>query len=115
MNYKIYLILFSFLILVSCKYDSKNNSVQFSPEKKYKNSGFTLVYDDDLKKEKKITKKLDNRSLLIFHKSLSKGSFVKITNPLNQKSLIAKVLLRILAGGIADDIRESDSDVDKND
>jgi len=31
------------------------------------------------------------------------------------KSLIAKVLLRILAGGIADDIRESDSDVDKND
>ena len=91
MNYKIYLILFSFLILVSCKYDSKNNSVQFSPEKKYKNSGFTLVYDDDLKKEKKITKKLDNRSLLIFHKSLSKGSFVKITNPLNQKSLIAKV------------------------
>ena len=39
-------------------------------------------------------KKLDNRSLQIFHKSLKKKSFVKITNPLNNKSLIAEVISR---------------------
>jgi hypothetical protein len=59
---------------------------------KYKNSGFTLVYDSVLIKEKKISKKIDNRSLLIFHKSLKKNSFVKITNPVNQKTVIAEVI-----------------------
>ena len=59
---------------------------------KYKNSGFALVYDPILKKEKKITKKIDNRSLLIFHKNLKKNSFVKITNPINQKTVIAEVI-----------------------
>jgi hypothetical protein len=59
---------------------------------KYKNSGFALVYDSLLKKEKKISKKIDNRSLLIFHKSLKKNSFVKITNPVNQKTVIAEVI-----------------------
>jgi hypothetical protein len=59
---------------------------------KYKNSGFALVYDPVLKKEKKISKKIDNRSLIIFHKSLKKNSFVKITNPVNQKTVIAEVI-----------------------
>jgi hypothetical protein len=59
---------------------------------KYKNSGFALVYDPLLKKEKKISKRIDNRSLLIFHKSLKKNSFVKITNPTNQKTVIAEVI-----------------------
>ena len=48
--------------------------------------GFSLIYNDDLG-----LKKLDNRSLLIFHKSLKNKSLVKITNPLNNKSLIAEV------------------------
>ena len=59
---------------------------------KYKNSGFALVYDSVLKKEKKISKKIDNRSLFIFHKNLKKNSFVKITNPINQKTVIAEVI-----------------------
>ena len=59
---------------------------------KYKNSGFTLVYDPVLKKEKKISKKIDNKSLFIFHKNLKKNSFVKITNPINQKTVIAEVI-----------------------
>jgi len=59
---------------------------------KYKNSGFALVYDSALKKEKKISKKIDNKSLLIFHKNLKKNSFVRITNPINQKMVIAEVI-----------------------
>ena len=36
-------------------------------------------------------KKLDHRSLQIFHKTLKAKSQVKITNPLNNKSLIAEI------------------------
>ena len=36
-------------------------------------------------------KKLDQRSLQIFHKTLKNKSQVKITNPLNNKSLIAEI------------------------
>ena len=54
---------------------------------KYFNSGFALIYNEDLKD----IKKLDDRSLNIYHKSLKKRSMVKITNPENGKSLIAEV------------------------
>ena len=43
------------------------------------------------KKKKVISKKLDDRSLIIFHSTLDKNALVKITNPFNQKSIIAKV------------------------
>ena len=56
-------------------------------EKKYANSGFALIFDESLDK----IKKLDDRSLMIYHKSLKKKSTVKITNPKNGKSLIAEV------------------------
>ena len=56
-------------------------------ENRYKNLGFALIYDENQKK----IKKLDQRSLDIFHKSLKRRSVVKITNPKNGKSLIAYV------------------------
>ena len=48
--------------------------------------GFSLIYHEDLN-----IKKLDDRSLQIFHKNLTRKSLVKITNPLNNKFLIAEV------------------------
>ena len=56
-------------------------------EKKFKNSGFALIYDKNTEK----IKKLDERSLDIYHKTLKRNSIVKITNPQNNKFLIAKV------------------------
>jgi hypothetical protein len=92
MNYKSLLIIF-FIFLLGCDGNNLNkNVVNQEIMTKYKNSGFALVYDPVLKKEKKISKKIDNRSLLIFHKSLKKNSFVKITNPVNQKTVIAEVI-----------------------
>ena len=92
MNYKSLFIII-FIFLVSCEQNSLDrNIVNQEMLTKYKNSGFTLVYDPILKKEKKITKKIDNKSLLIFHKNLKKNSFVKITNPINQKTVIAEVI-----------------------
>ena len=89
MNYKF--LLFLILIISGCNQYGNNKSINLVTENKYKNSGFTLVIDNIIKKEKKIKKKLDNRSLQIFHKNLKKGSLIKITNPTNQKSIIAKV------------------------
>jgi hypothetical protein len=93
MNYRILLIIFFIFFLTSCDERTLNkNDINKDKLSKYKNSGFTLVYNNILKNEKKISKKIDNRSLLIFHKSLKKNSFVKITNPSNQKTVIAEVI-----------------------
>ena len=90
MNYKIILFLIASILLSSC--DQNKNNINFTPIYKYKNTGFTLIYNNQLRKEKKISKKIDNRALIIFHKKLKKNSFVKITNPMNQKTVIAKVI-----------------------
>ena len=75
------------IFLASCdQYNSKKNKINFKSEKKYKNLGFSLIYNEDLN-----LKKLDQRSLKIFHKTLKTKSQVKITNPLNGKSLIAEI------------------------
>ena len=89
MNYKF--LLFFILLISGCNQYSDSKKINIVTENKYKNSGFALVNSNIDEKEKIIKKKLDNRSLLIFHKSLIKGSLVKITNPTNQKSIIAKV------------------------
>ena len=88
MKFKKILIISIFFLLFGCEQYNTNNNKKINPsyEKKYRNTGFTLVYNDGLD-----IKELDNRSLQIFHSNLKKKSFVKITNPLNNKSLIAEV------------------------
>ena len=93
MNCRILSIIFFTFFLISCEQNSFNkNLANQNKLSKYKNSGFTLVYDNILKQEKKISKRIDNRSLFIFHKNLKENSFVKITNPKNQKTIIAEVI-----------------------
>ena len=89
MNYKLIIILLSFIILYGCanqntKFYKKD---EFKIKNKYTNKGFTHVFDSNLDKYKK----LDERSLDIYHKSLKKNSNVKITNLNNGKYLIANV------------------------
>jgi hypothetical protein len=88
MKFKTVIIYLILLIFTGCDQYNVDSSKKINTkiEKKYKNSGFTLVYNDNFD-----FKKLDSRSLKIFHKSLKKKSFVKITNPINKKSLIAEV------------------------
>ncbi len=93
MNYKFLLLILLLFIFSACNQNiHKEEIININSQQKYKNTGFTLVYNNDLKKEKKISKKIDNKALVIFHKTLNKNSFVKITNPLNQKTIIAKVI-----------------------
>ena len=64
---------------------SKNKNIEFI--NKYKNSGFALING-----QSEIQfKKLESRSLNIYHKSLKRKSIVKISNPDNGKFLIAEV------------------------
>ena len=58
---------------------------------KFSNNGFALIYSEELFKNKTINKKLSDRDLLVFQKNLKKDTTVKITNQLNNKSVIAKV------------------------
>ena len=93
MNFNKYLTILLILLLTACQqFDDNKKVVNYSNYLKYSNTGFTLIYNDKLKKDKKVSKKIDNRSLLIFHNKIKKNSFVKITNPVNDKSVIAEVI-----------------------
>jgi len=69
MNYKLFLIIIC-LLLSNCNQtiSSKSKIIDFDYENRYRNSGFALIYDEKLSK----TKRLDQRSLNIYHKSLKK-------------------------------------------
>ena len=91
MNYKYFLIL-SFFTFIGCStYTVTNNEINILKKNNFKNKGFALIYDDNLYKQKIISKKIDNRSLIIFQKNLQKGTTVRVKNILNQKTIIAKV------------------------
>ena len=93
MNFKKLILIISIFFLSACnQFDKQEKSLSYIGDQKYSNTGFTLIYDNDLKKNKKISKKIDNRALLIFHNKIKKNSFVKITNPINDKSIIAEVI-----------------------
>ena len=55
------------------------------------NKGFSLIYNDNFYNSKIISKKIDERSLVIFQKNLKKNTIVKITNIFNNKSIIGTV------------------------
>jgi len=88
MNYKIFFFVL-FVTFVSCT--EKNEIVNSKKFINYKNKGFTLVYNDNLYKDKLIDRKLNSRSLLIFNNSLEIETPVRITNMLNGKYILAKV------------------------
>jgi len=60
-------------------------------EDPFVNKGFALIYNENLLKEKIISRKIDERSLIIFQKNLKKNTKVKITNIKNNRSIIATV------------------------
>ena len=90
MNFKHYLIIFVIFFFSNCSNNVNLKKLQTTD--KFSNKGFTLVFEDRLYKDKIIDSKINNRSYSIFQKNLKKNSSVKITNMLNNKTVIAKVL-----------------------
>ena len=86
MNYKVLLI---FLFVVSCTTNNQVTKIKF--DQSFKNSGFALIYSNNLLKEKLVNNTIEDRSLIIFQRNLKKNTSVKITNILNGKTLIATV------------------------
>ena len=87
---KIYILIF--ILLNNCTIQSlESPSIKSNIKSSFINKGFTLIYSDQLFEEKQISRKIDNRSLIIFQKNLKKGTFVKIVNILNNKYTIAEV------------------------
>jgi len=92
MNYKNFLLTVIFLILANCTTNNlsinKKNTIL---KKEFSNKGFALVFNKKDYDNGLISKKIDERSLVIFQKNLKTNTLVKVTNILNNKSLIAKI------------------------
>ena len=92
MSYKNFLLLVVFLVITNCATNNLSiNKKDFFLKKEFSNKGFALVFDQKDLDSGLISGKIDERSLLIFQKNLKKNTPVKITNILNNKSIIAKV------------------------
>ena len=92
MLYKKILILCCLILLNNCTATTltknKNSNTFDNP---FINKGFSLIYNNKFYDNKIISKKIDERSLVIFQKNLKKNTIVKITNILNNKSIIGTV------------------------
>jgi len=92
MNYKNFLLIVIFLLFTNCTTSNhlinKNDIVL---KKGFSNKGFALIFNQKDYDNGLISKKIDKRSLVIFQKNLKTNTMVKITNMLNDKSLIAKI------------------------
>jgi len=92
MLYKKLLILSCFILLNNCAATNlTKNKISNTLDDPFINKGFSLIYSDKFYDNKIISKKIDERSLVIFQKNLKKNTIVKITNILNNKSVIATV------------------------
>ena len=92
MFYKNILFITIFIFLLNC---TSTTLIKEEPSKLivngFSNKGFALIYTEELFENKIVNKKIDERSLIIFQKNLKTNTPVKITNILNNKSLIVKV------------------------
>ena len=89
MKFKYFFLIF---FLFSCVEDVKlinRNNIQV--KKTFISKGFTLIYNDNLIKKKTIKKRIDGREYVILHSFLERNTYVKILNPINSKTVIAKV------------------------
>ena len=89
MKFKYFFLIF---FLFSCVEDVKlinRNNIQV--KKTFISKGFTLIYNDNLIKKKIIKKRIDGREYVILHSFLERNTYVKILNPINSKTVIAKV------------------------
>ena len=89
---KYILFIFICIFLSNCTTTSLNKKkTDKNSVNSFLNKGFALTYSEDLYKQKIISKKIDERSLIIFQRNLKVNTAVKISNILNNKSLIVTV------------------------
>tara|TARA_B100000686_G_scaffold327520_1_gene386498 strand:+ start:11 stop:766 length:756 start_codon:yes stop_codon:yes gene_type:complete len=95
---------FIFIILVLLSYscaEYKSINDETKVQKQYFSStGFVLIYDDSLLKNKIVNKKINNAKIYVLHKTLKPRTKIRITNPDNQKFIETKIYKRANYPGI---------------
>ena len=91
MIYRKYIFIFLFLFSCSTNNVNKKDTKILDHIDTFSKKGFALVYNNDLYKKKIVNRKIEDRSLIIFQKNLKKDTNVKITNLINNKSILVKV------------------------
>jgi len=84
-------LIFLFIFFTSCTASSFKIDNKIS----YSSSGFAYIYSENDYKDKIINKKFDNNEFQVGHNRLKVGTFIKITNPNNNKSLKLAVTKRV--------------------
>jgi len=80
-----------FILLCGCAEYNSNTKKQDMQKIFYYSNGFALIYEDKLYDDGILNKKINNNELDIIHSFLKINTLVEITNPLNSKSILAKV------------------------
>ena len=86
---------FKFLILILFVLSCSPQFKTLNQKKPYTAKGFAYVYNDYDFQNKIILGKLNNEKLQISHQNLKTGTFIKLINPKNDKSIILKNIKRI--------------------
>ena len=79
------------IALYSCADYSVYNINQSKEKQYYSSSGFALIYEDDLYKQKVIDKKINNDDIRVMHSFLKINTSIKIINPNNSKIIETKI------------------------
>ena len=88
---KIFFSLICVIALYSCADYSVYNVNQSKEKQYYSSSGFALIYEDDLYKQKVIDKKINNEDIRVMHSFLKINTPIKIINPNNSKIIETKI------------------------
>jgi hypothetical protein len=92
MFYRNIIFIIIYLFLSNCTMEPLvKNKPNTSLPNTYSNKGFALVYSKNLYEKKILSRKINERSLKIFQRHLKTNTKVKITNLLNNKTLIGTV------------------------
>jgi hypothetical protein len=92
MIFKNFLIIIFFFLFSNCTtVNHSTNKQKIIFKKSFINKGFALIYDQKDYDDDLISNKIDERELIIFQKNLETNTKVKVTNILNNKSLLATV------------------------
>ena len=86
---KIILIFLILILVTSCS--TFPPSRPKSEKKYFSSSGFALVYDNSLLEQKIINKKINNEKIIVMHNQLKINTHVRLTNPINSKTITTKI------------------------
>lgn len=91
MSFRNYLILLFFFFSSCTTYNVEQKKIETVSKINFKNKGFSLIYEDSLYENKIVSKKMNERDLIIFQRNLRKNTSVIVRNIINNKTVIAKV------------------------